>query len=268
MNKSIASIILRALGFGALGGALAFVFGRIAVEPIINRAIGYEEGRGEAQHGLDEASGMHQHGHEGAELFTRTVQENVGLFFGMLLFGLAMGALFAVVYTVAIGRLGNLAARNLALVVSGGMFLALYVTPFLKYPPNPPAASAEETIKERTGLYLLMVVISIAALVAAIWLSRRLADRYGNWTANIIAGKAYIIVTVLVMLVLPNIAETPGPLLDAAGNIVFPSFPAQDLYLFRLYSFIAQAIIWVTIGIGFATVIGRKPVSAEASVTG
>lgn len=265
MDKSILSIVLRSLGFGALGGVLTFVFARIAVEPIIGRAIEYEEGRGAAQHAMDHAAGMHDHSHEDMELFSRTVQENVGLFFGTLLFGLAMGALFAVVYTVAVGRLGNLSQRNLALVVSGGLFVALYATPFLKYPASPPVVGTPETIKERTGLYLLMVVVSVVAMVAAVGLSRKLAARYGNWVGNILAGKAYIIVTVLIMVALPNVMQVPTPLTDAAGTIVFPGFPANDLYLFRLYSFIAQALLWLTIGVGFASVIERREAKALAA---
>ena len=44
---------------------------------------------------------MHEHG---AELFTRGVQANAGLGFGVLVFGVAMGALFAVAFCVVFGR--------------------------------------------------------------------------------------------------------------------------------------------------------------------
>ena len=53
----------------------------------------------------------------------------------------------------------------LSVLVAGGMFLSLYVIPFLKYPPNPPAVSLDETIRQRTLLYLMMVVLSAALLV-------------------------------------------------------------------------------------------------------
>ena len=70
----------------------------------------------------------------------------------------------------------------------------------------------------------------------------------------------------IVMLALPSLGqlstnvaeygdyatETPQPLKDAAGNIVFPGFPADDLYYFRLYSIGAQIILWATIALGFA----------------
>src|ERR671929_6039 len=77
-----------------------------------------------------------------------------------LAFSVAMGALFSVVYCVAYGRVGNLSPRLLSMLLAGGMFLSLYVIPFLKYPASPPALSLDETIRQRTLLYILLVVLS------------------------------------------------------------------------------------------------------------
>jgi hypothetical protein len=51
--------------------------------------------------------------------------------------------------------------------------------------------------------------------------------------------------------------ETPLPLRDRSGAILYPGFPADDRYLFRLYSVAAQLILWVTIGLCFAPLAGR-----------
>ena len=156
-------IIGRGLLAGALGGIVAFVFARIFVEPVIGRAIAYEEGVGAAH---DAAHGGHSH-EEGVELFTRGVQANVGMGFGVLAFSVAMGALLAVLFCVAYGRIGDLSARALSVLLAGGMLLSLWVVPALKYPPNPPAVSLDETITQRTLLYLLMAVSSTALLVGS-----------------------------------------------------------------------------------------------------
>jgi len=58
-------------------------------------------------------------------------------------------------------------------------------------------------------------------------------------------------------LILPNINETPGPLVNDAGVIVFPGFPAVDMYEFRLYTLTTQLIIWATIGLVFAALASR-----------
>jgi hypothetical protein len=59
------------------------------------------------------------------------------------------------------------------------------------------------------------------------------------------------------MWVLPAINETPQALTDAAGRILYPGFPADDLYHFRLYALGTQVVIWATIGVVFGTTVSR-----------
>jgi predicted cobalt transporter CbtA len=245
-------IIGRGLLAGAFAGVLAFIFARIFVEPVIDRAIGYEDGVGAAHEAMEH--GAHEHG---AEVFTRGIQANIGMGFGVLAFSVAMGALFAVVFAVTYGRVGNVSARLLSVYVAGGMLLSLYVVPALKYPANPPAVSLDETIRQRTLLYLLMVVVSAALFVGAVYLGRRLAARMGPWNATLAAAGSYIVVIAVVMLILPTIDETPGPLRDSAGKIIYEGFPADDLYQFRLFSLGTQVVMWATIGLVFATLASR-----------
>ncbi|MCG5431444.1 CbtA family protein [Mycobacterium sp. MYCO198283] len=244
-------IIARGLVAGAVAGVLAFCFARIFVEPVIERAIAYEDGvtaAHEAEHG----------GHEhGVELFTRGVQSTVGLGFGLLLFSLAMGALFAVAFAVLYGRLGGLGARGLSVVLAAGAFVSVYLVPFLKYPPNPPAVSLDETLRQRTLLYVLLTVLSVALAVGALWLGRRLAPRLGAWNATLAGLGAYTAVIAALLLVLPTVDETPGPLRDERGTIVFDGFPADDLYDFRLYSLGTQVVLWTAIGLVFAALSAR-----------
>jgi predicted cobalt transporter CbtA len=225
-------IIARGLLAGAIGSVAAFVFARTFVEPLIDRAIAYEEAH----------AGGHEHG---IELFSRGVQANIGMGFGMLAFGVAMGALFAVAYCVAYGRVGNLSPRLLSVLLAGGMFLSLYVIPFLKYPPNPPAVSLEETIRQRTLLYLLLVVLSAALLAGAVVLGRNLVERFGAWSATLIAAASYVVAIAIVMLGLPTIDETPA------------DFPADVLYEFRLYSLGTQFVLWAMIAVAFASMAQR-----------
>ena len=250
-------IIGRGLLAGALAGVFAFIFARIFVEPVIERAIGYEDGVGAAHEALEGGAAGHQHGGEGFEGFTRGVQANIGMGLGVLAFSVAMGALIAVVFAVAYGRVGNISARLLSLYVAGGMLLSLYIVPALKYPANPPAVSLDETIRQRTLLYLLMVVLSVALLLGAVYLGRTLVHRLGAWNATLAAIGAYVVAIAVLMLVLPTIDETPGPLTDGAGNIVYEGFPADDLYQFRLFSLGTQVVMWVTIGLVFAAMVSR-----------
>ncbi len=243
-------IIARGVLAGALAGICALVFARVFVEPVISRAIDFEDGRSAAE----AAMGAHEHG---MEVFTRGVQANIGMGFGVLAFSVAMGALFAVAFVIAYGRIGATTPQTLSLTMAPAAFCAIYLVPFLKYPANPPSVGNGETIGERTTLYLLMVVLSFALAAAALWLGRRLAARLGTWRAVLAAISAYVIAVGIVMLVLPPVAETPEPLRNSSGTIVYPGFPADDLYHFRLYSLGTQFVLWVTIGLVFAVLISR-----------
>jgi predicted cobalt transporter CbtA len=251
-------IIWRGLLSGALAGVLAFVFARIFVEPQIDQAIGYEDGIGAAHEALENAAGTaaHSHGEEGGG-FTRAIQMNIGMGLGVLLFSLAIAALFAVVFAVTYGRVGDISARLLSLYVAGGMLLSLYVVPALKYPASPPALSLDETIRQRTLLYVAMVVLSAALLIGAVVLGRRWAPKLGAWNATLAAAGTYVVAVAVVMLILPTIDETPGPLVDDAGTIVYEGFPADVLYEFRLYSLGTQVVIYATIGLVFAALVSR-----------
>ena len=256
-------VIARGLIAGALGGIVAFVFARILVEPVIERAIGYEAGVGAAH---ESAHGGHSHGGEGVQLFTRGIQGNIGMGFGVLMFSVAMGLLLAVLFCVTYGRVGAISARMLALLLAGGMLVSLWIIPALKYPPNPPAVSLDGTLQQRTLLYLLIVALSGALLVGAVYLGRQLASRLGNWNATLAAGGGYLVAVLVVMLILPTIDETPGAVTDEAGVIIFDAFPADDLYEFRLFSLATQVAMWVTIGLVFGALTSKLLESRRESV--
>ena len=121
-------IIGRGLLAGAVAGVLAFVFAKIFLEPVIGRAIDFEDGIAAAHEAMETAGGGHSHG-EGGELFSRGIQSTIGMGFGVLLFSVALGALFAVVFAVAHGRVGNVSARMLSVLVAGAMFISLWSRP-------------------------------------------------------------------------------------------------------------------------------------------
>ena len=249
-------IIGRGLLAGAVAGVLAFVFAKIFIEPVIGRAIDFEDATTAAHEAMEVAAGGHSHG-EGGELFSRGIQTTVGMGFGVLAFSVALGALFAVVFAVAYGRVGNVSAKTLSVLVAGAMLISLWVVPALKYPPSPPATSLDETITQRTLLYLLMVGFSALFMVAAVYLGRQLVPRLGAWNATLVGGGAYLVAVFVTMLVLPTIDEIPGPMVNDAGVIVLSGYPAVDLYEFRLFTFTNQLIIWATIGLVFAALISK-----------
>jgi hypothetical protein len=263
-------LILRGALAGAVAGLIAFVFARIFAEPQIQAAIDYESARDAAQDALDKAAGLPVEA-AGPDIFSRTLQANIGIGVGIVLFGVAMGALFAVAYAVCLGRVGNLRPRTLAMLVAAGGFLGIYFVPFLKYPANPPSIGHEDTIHDRGNLYLVMVASSVVLLVLAVVLGKHLKARFGNWNATLLALAAYAVVIGILMALLPSLGhlaanvqeygkhatETPLPLTDSTGKIVFPGFDADTLYAFRLYSVAAQVLLWGAIGLLFGPMAER-----------
>jgi hypothetical protein len=263
-------IITRGLLAGALAGLLAFCFARIFAEPAIDKAIAYENGRDAAQAALAKAAGL-PIDPGGPDIFSRTVQSNLGIGVGLIAFGAAMGALYSVVYLLCLGRVGRIQPKVLALLVAGAGLAAIYLVPYLKYPANPPAIGHAETIKQRTALYVTMVVCSVAFLLAATWLGRHLAPRFGNWNASLLAALSFAIAIGVVMAILPSLGElsanlrafghhateTPLPLTDAKGDIVYPGFPADTLFSFRLFSICNQVVLWGALGLAFGPMAER-----------
>jgi hypothetical protein len=281
-------IVLRGAVAGFVAGVLGFVFTRIFAETWIDKAIDYETGRDDAIKAVAKAAGITL-SPDGSEYFSRTVQSTWGLATGVIAFSTAMGALVAVAYLVLHARFG-IRPRTLALLIAGFGFLGVYAVPLCKYPPNPPSIGHSFTVHTRTELYLVMVGSSLLFLILAAVLGRRLKPRFGTFYAAIIGAVAFIVAISIVMGLLPSLGhlaankrvagslgfgssatETPLPVRNPQGQIVYPGFPADVLWKFRFFSLLAQMLIWSVIGIIFGTLVERffnpnapRPTAPEA----
>ena len=241
----VGNLLLRGMLVGLFAALLAFAFARVVGEPQVDRAIGFEEEMSAAE-GMshDHAAEPAGHDHE-VELVSRGTQAGIGLLTGVAVYGMAMGGLLALVFAFVHGRAGRLGPRGTAALLALGAFAAIVLVPGLKYPANPPSVGSSETIGYRTQLFLVLLVLSIAAMVLAVAVARRLWASRGPWNALLIAGVGYIVVMVVVQKALPVINEVPA------------GFPADLLWNFRLAALGIQAILWAVIGIGFGMLAER-----------
>ena len=99
-------------------------------------------------------------------MVNREVQAGLGLFTGIAVYSAAFGGLFALAFALAYGRMGEFSRATAALLAGAG-FVAVYVVPILKYPPNPPSVGDADTIGMRTALYFSMIALSLAAMIGA-----------------------------------------------------------------------------------------------------
>ena len=230
----VRSLLVRGMIAGIVGGLVAFVFALVFGEPALDGGIAYEDA-------LPAAAG-----HDSGEpLVGRGVQSTVGLGVALLIYGAAVGGILALSHACAQGRLGRLGARGTIAVVTLVGFVAAVLVPFLKYPANPPASSIDGTIGQRTGSYVVLLVLSVVAAVAAVALARRLSASTGWWNAVLIAAGAYVVAAGVVAALLPAVAETPA------------DFPAPVLYDFRLASLGGHVVLWATFALVFAALVDR-----------
>jgi predicted cobalt transporter CbtA len=229
---------------GLIAGLLVFGFGKVFGEPQVDRAITFETALDEAQAKAHAAMGGPPEVPQ-PELVSRPVQAGLGLFTGVMVYCVAFGGLFALVFACANGRVGRLSPRAVSALLGLGGFIAITIVPELKYPANPPSVGDPDTIGIRTALYFVMLAVSIAAMVGAIIVQQRLAPRYGGWNAGLTAAAAYIVVIAVAQLLLPPINEVPA------------EFPAVVLWNFRIASVAMQVIMWMTLGLVFGALTQR-----------
>jgi predicted cobalt transporter CbtA len=227
----VRTLLARGMLVGIVSGVLTFVFAYLVGEPEVAAAVAFEE-----RAASEDA---------GPELVSRTVQSTWGLATATIVTGVALGGIFALAYAFAYGRVGRLGARPTAGLLALGAFVTVELVPFLKYPANPPASGRAETIGHRTALYFAMVLFSVLAGIAALWLGRRLTKRTGPWRATLLAAASFVVVIGLVATLLPGIDEVPE------------AFPASLLWRFRLASLATQLVLWAVLGLLFGELTER-----------
>jgi hypothetical protein len=240
---------------GLVAGILGFCFAWTIGEAPVEAAIAFEAHVASAAH-----ADAHDD-HEDGEIVSRAVQSTAGLGTGTLVYGVAVGGIFALVFAAAYGRMAPLAARGTAALIGLLGFTASYLVPFLKYPAAPPAVGNPETIQLRTSVYLALLVLSIAAMVLAVLLQKRLLPTYGGWNATLIAGAVYLVAMTVCYLVLPGINEIPQQALPSVVSAVGDTeitFPPTVLWSFRVASLGLQVVVWATVALVFGALAERQ----------
>ena len=272
----VRSLLIRGMLVGLAAGILAFCVAKIIGEPQVDLAIAFERKMEQSQPpagsmnggmttmnmstpatGSSSMAGMSMSTHEAAEpeLVSRGVQSTFGLLTGVVVYGLAFGGLFALVFAYAYGRIGDLGPRATSALLALLGFITLIVVPALKYPANPPAVGQPDTIGYRTEWYFMMIAISVAAMTLALSLRRALLTRFGGWNSAILAGLFFVVAIALVQMALPAINEVPV------------QFPAVVLWHFRVAALAIQAVMWTTIGLAFG-VAAERLFSGRTGISG
>ncbi|MDQ3723339.1 MAG: CbtA family protein [Actinomycetota bacterium] len=224
---------------GLLAGAFAFVFG----EPLVQDAIDIEN----AASGHASVGFVALPAHVSDWVVSRP-QQRGGLFLATALYGAAVGGLYAIAFAALRGRGAPRSDWQLATRLAGAIFVAMVLVPFLKYPANPPAVGDPNTIGARTEYFLVMLVGSLLAMLAAVRVWWSIGGRPAPWTRPLLAGATFIAVAGGLALALPGVQEIPK------------DFPAPLIWEFRVSALGTQAVLWAALGIAFGILSHRVTV--------
>ncbi len=201
-------------------------------EPYVTQAIGLEQAGGEP----------------GAEVFSRGTQL-FGLVVVSLLIGVAVGILFGAVYAIVHRQDPDADSWRRAIRLAGAGFVGVSAIPFLRYPGNPPAVGDPGTVDARTRLYLVALLIGLAALTAAWQVHRRLAARAVGEPLRLLAAVGVVLIGLAATFLLPGVA---GP----------TTAPAELIWGFRIASLATLATLWFGLGAAYGLLGERRNVPA------
>lgn len=244
------TLLIRGLLAGLIAGICGFAVAKAIGEPQVDKAIAFQS---YVEHNV-------RHQPPEADPVSRTLQGSAGLGTGALIYGIALGGIFAVAFAAIYGRAGLNSVKPTAALLGLLGFVGIYLVPILKYPANPPSVGNGDTIGRRSALFLVMILCSVVALVASGLWWRRLTDRISRWNATLIAAGCYIITMIAVFLVLPGINEVPQAaipgVIDASGDAGI-TFPPTVLWRFRIASLGIQAVLWAGIALAFGLLASK-----------
>ncbi|HWC25619.1 MAG TPA: CbtA family protein, partial [Solirubrobacteraceae bacterium] len=111
-----------------------------------------------------------------------------------------------------------------------------------------------QTIGDRTAYYLILLVGSALAMLAAARVVWSLRPDAPPWARPLAGAGTFIAVAGGLALALPGVQEVPEHV------------PAALIWEFRLSSLGTQAVLWAALGVGFGIAMHRAAAAARAPV--
>ena len=236
LTNRLSQVLKVAIIAGLVAGLVMGLFHLLVTERLIDQAIALE-------------------GEVGHVLVSRDTQK-VMLLVGSSLYGVAVGAIFAIVFIILGRRLPGRWPDAKAAVLAGLLWWSVAFLPFLKYPANPPGVGDPDTMYFRQIIQIGFIVFSALAMVTAgaiYWLlEHRWRETFlWQWRLGITTG-LYGVLVVLLFIFMPVSSSTT-------------SVPADLIRNFRILSLSGQVLFWVILG-GISALLLKR--LAEQEVLG
>jgi len=214
-------VLISGASAGLIHGTVNFVI----VEPYLDQAINIENQNLFAS-GDEEDTSEFWVNYEGYRVWQKSGQILAGV-----ILGVSVGSLFGILFALSKNSLPGTNNVKKALILSGIMWITLYLIPFLKYPANPPTVGDGETVVFRAILYLSFIAISGIGAFGFYKLSQKFKNK-----KKLIALIGYCIFISVSFVMLP----------DNPDKITAPMSLVNE---FRLMSVLGVSSFWISIGI-------------------
>ena len=220
--KTIAFIIITLLS-GAIAGTLLGFINQVMVEPVVDDAIEIE-----TQNMISEGKIVDRQ-----EVNSIRLWQKGGEIVAGTILGTSIGALLGLVFVYARNSLPGSNDKKRGIILAGIMFFVLFLVPALKYPSNPPAIGAPETIVYRQSLYVGILAVSGFSALGLALLYKSINQKESK---KVVIPLIYVAIIAIAFIIFP-----PNP-----DDITI----SMDLVMnFRIVSKLTMGIFWGILGI-------------------
>jgi len=221
------SFLVVVLISGAIAGTIFGIVNLALVEPYLDKAIDLE-----LQNTISEEVNPVEYNNY------RLWQKGGEIVAGVIL-GMAFGSLLGIVFVFGRRIIPSSSNIKKALVLSGIIWLVIFLIPSIKYPANPPTVGDPDTINYRQSLFISFILISgFTALGLAILYTKiksKLSVKF--LTVSII----YAFIMTGVFLVIPPNPDEIMASMDFVNG-------------FRIMSMLTMTMFWIILGIIFGII--------------
>lgn len=213
---------------GTIAGTILGLINLVLVEPYLDRAIGIE-----VQNSIDAGEEVNP-----VEHFNYRFWQKGGEIVAGTILGMSFGALLGIVFVFGRKLIPGSNIKK-ALVLSGVIWLVIFMIPAIKYPANPPTVGDPDTINYRQYLFISFILISgLTALgLSLIYIKMKAKSSLKFLTITII----YTIIMINAFIFVP-----PNP-----DEITAPTDLVNG---FRIMSMLTMTVFWIVLGITFGLI--------------
>ena len=225
--NSLSFLVVTVLS-GTIAGTILGLVNLVLVEPYLDRAIGIE-----VQNSIDAGEEVNP-----VEHFNYRFWQKGGEIVAGTILGMSFGALLGIVFVFGRKLIPGSNIKK-ALVLSGVIWLVIFMIPAIKYPANPPTVGDPDTINYRQYLFISFILISGLTALGLSLIYTKMKEK---------SSLKFLTITIIYTIIMINafILVPPNP-----DEITAPTDLVNG---FRIMSMLTMTVFWIVLGITFGLI--------------